>query len=75
MGRYAPVFFLSYGGTWKTRPRNVPALAPNGLNFILTRWHDTRSPCRARTYFLFFFGHGIGANGAAAKEGLPGPPF
>ena len=54
--------------TEKTRPRTLPALAQNGQNPILTRWQDTRRPCRART-LCSFFGHGIGANGAAAKEG------
>ena len=55
-----------------TRPRR-PRTAKNS---ILTRYHGARSPCRARTPFVFFFsGAVLGLTGPRRSRRQPNPPF
>ena len=66
---YTPRFFRPIGGTGKTSPRNVPALAPNCLRFYPDELGRHPPPMPITHDVCLFCGHGIGANGTAAKEG------
>ena len=57
---YTPLVFRSFGGMRKTCPWNAPALAPNCPPFNAELAHR---------FGFFLVGHGVGANGPAAKKG------
>lgn len=66
-----PWVFKPFDCTEKTRPRKVPALAPNDLKLSYDALASHPQPMLSThtTVHFFLFGHGIGAKGAAAKEG------
>ena len=67
--------FGPLGGVGKTRPRNVPVLAPNSLKLDYDALAIHLQPIPEHPYRFSCFGHGIGANGAATHEGKNSSPI
>ena len=70
-GGHTPGFVGHLGVIGKTRPRNVPALAPHGLKINSDALARHPQPMQS-AHTVCFFGHGIGADGAATQEGAKG---
>ena len=60
----------------KTRPREALPRVPTCPKFSYEALARCPQPMpRTHTFFVFFFGHVVGANGTAAQEGSYGSPL